>query len=101
MAKRVSVEEGVAEKMSKHHKARAGAREDARKELLEKAQAQVAHAVAFVYVRQNNEIPCQQKGTCAMAVWFRATVSPFPLLLISGSKLLHDLHKENKYQSQS
>ena len=42
VAKRVSIEEGVAAKMSKHHKARAKQRIDARKKLHEKAQAQVS-----------------------------------------------------------
>lgn len=41
MSNRVSIEEGVAGKMEKHHRARAGQREEARQQLHQKAQAQV------------------------------------------------------------
>lgn len=41
VAKRVSIEGGVAGKMAKHHQTRAKQRTDARQELHEKAQAQV------------------------------------------------------------
>lgn len=42
VAKRVSIEESVAGKMTKHHQTRARQRADARQDLHEKAQAQVS-----------------------------------------------------------
>lgn len=44
--KRVSVEEGVASKMEAHHRARAGAREEARRDLQHKANEQVRFAAS-------------------------------------------------------
>lgn len=55
VSNRVSVEEGVAGKMAKHHQARARQRAEARQDLHEKAQAQVSLYVDRCYANLNNK----------------------------------------------